>query len=188
MGVDFTAVVDHSFGEAELLALPDRLNARWELPVSLRTWVEKHVRADSTRWKWERQPPASLISEFLENGSVWLDGPHGFHAQVCRHALRVVHLARWWSFLYESDVRLGLEEACRGIARAVGAEHILYLPDNLAPPSAAGDMILDGGSLDDALSWLYSTVGPPIQDSTALPGPDVDDPYASAWFYERRAG
>jgi len=186
MGVDFTAVVDHGLDEAELLDLPDRLNAHWELPASLRPWVEKYVRAGPPHWKWDRGlPQASLTWEFLEDGSVWLDGPHGFHARVCRHAFRVVHVARWWSFLYESDVRLGMAEACRKIAGAVGAEHIVYLPDSSAPPSAATDRLYEGGTVGEVLSWLYSTVGPPIQDSTALPGPGVDDPYGSAWFYER---
>jgi hypothetical protein len=187
MGVDFTAVVDHRFGEAELLALPDRLNAHWELPDSLRAWVEKHVGSGSTQWKWEqRLPQAAFTWEYLEDGAVWLDGPHGFHARAYRHAFRVMHLARWWSFLYESDVRLGLEESCRRIARDVGAEHILYLPDSSAPPATATDLLNEGGTVGDVQRWLYSTVGPPLQDSTALRGPDADDPYGSAWFYDRR--
>jgi hypothetical protein len=189
LGVDFTAIIDHKLTAAELAGLPERLNACWELPAALQAWVAKWVRGGRIRWEWKRAASPSLVNaELIEEGSVWLDGPDGFSGRVWPHAIELVHLARWWSFLYEPDVRAGLELACREVAAVVQAQHILYLPDNLAPPSAGADVLYAGGTVQDALSWLKSNVGPPVTDQTTLPGPDDDDPYGSVWFYERRAG
>jgi hypothetical protein len=125
MGVDFTDVVDHRLDVEELLTLPDRLNAQWELPGELAPWVAKHVHAGATQWQWERQAPETwLISELQQEGYVSLDGPDGFHGYVCRHAIQFHHHARWWSFLYETSVRSGLEAACRRIARVLGTDRL----------------------------------------------------------------
>jgi hypothetical protein len=47
-------------------------------------------------------------------------------------------------------------------------------------------VLYEGGTVEDALMWLHSNVGPPNSDSIELPGPEADDPIGSVWFYERR--
>jgi len=189
LGVDFTALIDHKLTGAELVGLPDRVNASWRLPTELEAWVAKYLRGGPIRWEWKHgASPSRVNAELIERGFVGLDGPDGFHGRVLPHAIELVHLARWWSFLYEPDVRAGLELACRGVASVVETEHILYLPDNLAPASAGSDVLYAGGTVQDVLSWLQSNVGPPVTDEATLPGPDDDDPYGSVWFYEHRAG
>jgi hypothetical protein len=129
-----------------------------------------------------------LAEELLEEGHLRLDGPDGFHGRVFQQAIELVHLARWWSFLHEPDVQAGLQSACRIVASRVGAEHILYLPDNLFPPSGASDVLFTGGTVSDALSWLHSRVRAAVPDPTAFLGREDDDPDELAWFYEHRAG
>ena len=183
MGVDFTAIVEHRLTTAELQALPDRLNADWELPASLAPWVAKYVHTSASRWQWNAEP--RVISELQSVVGAYVDGPQSFHGLVCKHAFIVSFLARWWSFLYDEGVREGLEAATRVIALAMNGEHILYLPDSGTLPAAAADIILDGGTVPDAIHWLNVNVGPASSDFQALPGPNSDDPYGSAWFHSR---
>jgi hypothetical protein len=186
MGVDFTAIVDFRVSEVELSTLPDHLNGAWRLPDILAPWVAEHVCAGSTRWAWKREMPAiSVADEIRAERRVWLDGPDGFHGRVFQHALELGHLARWWSFLYEPGMRVGLELACRNIAATVGAEHIVYIPDSGRPPSLATELLYEGGTVSEMLRWLRSEVGAPVSGRTfSLSGSDEN----SAWFYEHRAG
>lgn len=186
MGADFTAVVDHRLSEVELSALPDHLNGSWQLPASLAAWVAKYVCAGSTRWEWKRQMPSrSLAEELRAERRIWLDGPDGFHGRVFQHAFELGHLARWWSFLHEPEVRAGLEGVSRNIASTLGAEHIVYIPDSGRPPSLATELLREGGRVSDVLRWLHSDVGAPVSGPTfVLTGDDEH----SAWFYEHRAG
>jgi hypothetical protein len=184
MGVDFTALMDHNLDWAELYLLPERLNQDWDLPEQLIPWVSEYVRFSIPRWKWQRDRQFSNVEEELfEANCLCLDGPHGFQSTVFKSALEVSHLCRWWSFLHETDLHLGLREAVRTLASIVRAKHILYLPDSGLRPSSARDLVFEGQCVQDALKWLHAEVGQPLNGVTFDDSGhgELED---RAWFYE----
>ncbi|MBK8257842.1 MAG: hypothetical protein IPK82_34890 [Polyangiaceae bacterium] len=136
MGVDFTAVCDHQLDWAGLYALPAALTQSWVLPEELEGFVQEHLRQDTAPWCWARNRAFSSVEEELfEANQLTLLGPHGFIGVVFRTVVEVSHLARWWSFLEEQNVHIGLRRACLNIAHLVKARHLVYLPDSWLPPS-----------------------------------------------------
>ena len=192
MGIDFTVIVDHRLTGADLYALPERLNATWRLPTMLEPWVARYVRGGGARWDWDLTEPYTTASDELRaEGRVRLDGPDGFHGRVLRGACEVVHLARWWSFLYEPSVQAGLRVASRTLAATLGGEHIVYLPDNGFPPSNGAEVLYGGGTVPDAIGWLHAHVSAPAPDPAAFLGreDDWEERYDErTWFYERLSG
>lgn len=177
MGVDFTAILDHRLSWGELYALPKRLNDAWQLPEP---WTAAHA-----GWTWKLGTSYSNAAEELfEEGHVWLDGPAGFRGIAYKHAFEITHLARWQSFLHEPDVQAGLRAASRLAAAIVRAQHILYLPDSAFPPSAASELLFEGGTVWDAIQWLRSNVGPPLPDPAAFLGQEEDSWDERGWFHE----
>jgi hypothetical protein len=191
MGINFTAIFDHRLTGVDLYALPERLNETWRLPEMLAPWVARHVVEGSTRWEWNLTAPYTSVGDELRvEGYVSVDGPDRFHIRVMKGAIDV-SFARWWSFLYEPAMQAGLRIASRTLASTVGGEHIIYLPDNGFSPSGGIDVVYDGGTVPDAISWLHAHVHAPAPDPAAFLGQEDDwqDRYDErTWFYERLSG
>lgn len=186
MGIDFTAACDHHLDWTELYALPSTLARNWAAPQELEASLQDHARDDAKVWAWSRDRAFSSVEEELfETNHLTLAAPHGLACTVFRRTIEITHLARWWSFLHERDVYLGLRRACRAIARLVRARHLVFLPDSTLPPSVASDLLFDGCSIETLLAHLARHVGEP----RPLPRPFIDRPDSDfppeTWFHER---
>jgi len=163
MGVDFTAIVDHRLSCEELYRLPASLNSRWSTPSSLAALTARFPNAGKD-WHWRISPTfSSSAEELFDEGYVHLDGPSCFGAWVFKQALEVTSTARWSSFLFEEDVRAGLLEAVRQLARVLRSSTIVYLPDSAFPPSVASDRLYEG------VEWRRSSTGSRRTSDPRLP-------------------
>jgi hypothetical protein len=185
MGVDFTAIIDHGLSWEELCQLPATLNSRWSAPSSHPIFLAGPPGARKD-WHWRISPTFSSAGEELfDEGYVSLAGPSCFAAWVFRHALEVTSTARWWSFLFEQDVRAGLLDGVRNLARILRSTTIIYLPDSTYPPSEASDRLHDGGGVAEVVGWLDTNVGPAAPSIDAIRGADEDHWDESGYVIER---
>ncbi|XXX73281.1 hypothetical protein WMF30_37100 [Sorangium sp. So ce134] len=161
MGIDFTALLDHSLSWDELYRLPERLDERFICPAAV-LGVHPELDAASCPWRWERDLRYSNVAEELfEEGHLSLCGPGGFSATVFRTGLELTHPARWWSFVFEPHVRAGLREAACAMATILRSTTIIYAPDSSHPTAGGSDLLFDGGSFGDVLRWFSERIGPP---------------------------
>ena len=184
--IDFTAACDHQMNWRELYALPSTMARNWAMPQELKAFLRDHARDDARGWGWSRDRTFSSVQEELfETNHLTLAAPHGFACTVFRSTMEINHLARWWSFLHERDIHLGLLRACRAIAGLVGARHLVFLPDSSLPPSVAADLLFEGCSIETLLAHLSRHVGEP----RPLPGSFLDRPDSDlppeTWFHDR---
>jgi len=185
MGVDFTAIVDHRLSWEELYLLPAILNSRWSTLSSLAALTARFPNAGKD-WHWRISPTfSSSAEELFDEGYVHLDGPSCFGAWVFKQALEVTSTARWSSFLFEEDVRAGLLEAVRQLARVLRSSTIVYLPDSAFPPSVASDRLYEGGGVAEVVDWLQTNVGPAASSIDAIRGADEDHWDESGYVIER---
>jgi len=185
MGVDFSAILDHGLTSEDLYRLPTTLNSRWTTPSSLPAFLADYPNA-GTDWHWRLSPGfSSAAEELFDEGYVNLEGPACFGAWVHKRALEVTNHARWWSFLYEQNVRAGLLDGVRSLARILRSSTIIYLPDSAFPPSVASDRLHEGSGVAEVITWLQTHVGGPALSIDAICGPDDDHPDESGYVVER---
>jgi hypothetical protein len=185
LGVDFAAILDHGLTWDDLCRLPTTLSSRWTTPSSLAAFLAGYPNA-GTEWHWRLSPGfSSAAEELFDEGYVNLEGPGGFGAWVHKRALEVTNLARWWSFLHDQDVRAGLLDGVRGLARILRSSTIIYLPDSALPPSVASDQLLEGNGVAEVIGWLQNNVGGPAPSIDAICGPDEDHPDEAGYLVER---
>ena len=185
MGVDFTAVLDHGLTWEELYRLPATLNSGWTTPSSLGAFLSAYPTA-GTDWHWRISPTfSSAAEELFDEGYVRLEGPSGFGAWVFKGVIEVTSVARWWSFLFEQDVRAGLLVGVRSLASILRSSTIVYLPDSAYPPSAASDRLHEGAGVAEVVSWLQANVGAAALSPDAIRGADEDHWDESGYIIER---
>lgn len=168
MGVDFNAIFDHRLSWEELVNLPKIIRPIWVDPPGA---VSVHPNLASLRhaWRWSLDRDFSSAGEQLfDAGHVSLDGPVGFSAKVFRKAVSLTHLARWWSFVFEPEVRQGLLEASTLMAQALRSTTIIYLPDSGLTSAQGSDLVFDGATPPEILAWLGEHVGSPQPSFDAL--------------------
>ncbi|HTN86150.1 MAG TPA: hypothetical protein VL242_20760 [Sorangium sp.] len=174
MGIDFTALLDHSLSWDELYRLPELLEARFICPAAALR-VDPDLAASPGPWRWDRDRRYSSVAEELsEEGYLSLDGPGGFSATVFRTCVELTHLARWWSFAFDPHVRDGLREASRALATVLRSTTILYAPDSFHPTAGGSDLLFDGASFGDVLRWFAERIGPSVSSPDALAGADEE--------------
>jgi hypothetical protein len=184
MSVDFTAILDHRLSWEEICRLPATLNSRWRT-ADLAAFSAEIPNAGKV-WRWRISPTfSSPAEELFDEGCVHLEGPSVFGAWVFRHALEVTSCARWWSFLYQKDVRAGLLAGVRQLAGLLGSSTIVYLPDSAYPPSVASDRLHEGGEIAEVINWLQTKVGAPASSIDAIRGADEDEWDESGYVIER---
>lgn len=168
MGVDFTAIFDHRLRWEELVDLPRIIRPIWFDPPGA---VSVHPNLASLRyaWRWSLgRDFSSSGEELFDAGHVSLDGPVGFSAKVFREAVSLTHLARWWSFVFEPEVRQGLLDASALMAQALRSTTIIYLPDSGLTSSRGADLVFDGLKPAEILDRLATHIGPPSPSIDAL--------------------
>ena len=104
---------------------------------------------------------------------------------VFKRALEVTSSARWWSFLFEQDVRAGLLDGVRHLASILRSSTIIYLPDSAYPPSEASDRLHDGDGVAEVIRWLETNVGAAASSIDAIRGADEDHWDESGYVIER---
>jgi hypothetical protein len=185
MGVDFTAILDHRLSWEEICRLPATLNSRWSSPSSLVAFTARFPNAGKD-WHWRISPTfSSPAEELFDEGYVRLEGPSCFSVGVFKQALEVTSSARWWSFLFQEDVRAGLLEGVRQLAGVLRSSTIVYLPDSAFPPSVASDRLYEGGGMAEVVDWLQANVGSAASSIDAIRGADEDHWDESGYVVER---
>lgn len=187
MGIDFTALLDHSLSWDELYRLPELLDAQFGCPAAA---VDVHLDLDDAPrpWRWDRDPLYSNVAEELfEEGHLSLSGPGGFSATVFRTGIELTHHARWWSFVFEPHVREGLREAARAMATILRSTTIIYAPDSSHPASEGVDLLFDGGSFGDVLRLFAERIGPPASGPHELAGAE-EETSEMGYLVERVSG
>lgn len=179
MSVSFRAILDHGLSWEDLCRLPAILQSGWASPASLEGFLSRFPKAGQD-WRWQLSPTFSSAGEELfDEGHVSLEGPSCFAAWVFRYAIDVTSCARWWSFLFEPDVRAGLLDGVRGMASVLRSSTIIYLPDSAYPPSVASDRLYEGGGVAEVVDWLRTNVG------EAAPSIDAPREDKSVYVIER---
>ncbi|CAN99132.1 hypothetical protein predicted by Glimmer/Critica [Sorangium cellulosum So ce56] len=146
--------------------------------------MQEWARAGRASWGWKLSGLSSNAAEELFNeGYVCMDGPDGFRAAVHKRLIEFTHLARWWSFLHERDVRQGLRESLRLLSTVVRASMVIYLPDSGFRPSEASDLLFEDAGAGDVKKWLETNVGPSMADVASFLDVD-DDSVETAYFIE----
>jgi hypothetical protein len=104
---------------------------------------------------------------------------------IFRHALEVTSCARWWSFLFDPDVRAGLLDGVRMPDGVLRSSTIIYLPDSAYPPSIAFDRLYDGCGVPEVIRWLETNIGALASSIDAIRGSDQDRWDESGYVIER---
>jgi hypothetical protein len=185
LGVDFTAILDHALTWEEVCRLPAILNSNWTPPSVLARFLLNYPRAGRD-WRWRLSPTFnSPAEELFDEGHLLLEGPSCFAMQVFKRACEVTSPARWWSFLFEADVRAGLLEGIQGLAKVLRSSTIVYLPDSAYPPSLASDLVYEGRGVADVVTWLETNVGAPAPSIDGICGADEENWNESGYVVER---
>lgn len=163
MGIDFTAVIDHSLSWEKMVRLKQILDRECSLeklppPIPLPNPEPKKG------WKWYFDPTFNGVEEELfEKGFIFMTSASGFFVTLYRKGLDISHSARWYSFLQEKNIQLALRSAVQHIGRVVGGETAIYLPDSYYKPSGASDLLFDDNDISDVVLWLEENCGPPAK-------------------------
>jgi len=175
VGIEVTAIMDHSCGWESLVELDAVLTREWRLHESALRQIEA-VGPGNDRWRWSLSPTfSSPAEELFDNGHVDLESPNGFCATVFRSAVRVWHVTDWQSFLTSNEVRSPLRAAVERIGQVVHSQTVIYLPDSTFDCSAATDVLDDGGAFSDVILWLAGNCGPPAGQFGRVPAETVDE-------------
>ena len=163
MGIDFTALMDHSLPWDQMITLDRIIDKEWQKQDSPLRLPFDRIRSDG-RWRWELDSKFNSVDEELfERGHVYFESPVGFLGDLFRKGMSIYHTSRWWSFLCEDTVQSALRNAVHHIAQIVGAKTVIYLPDSNYHCSIASDLLYDDKEINDVLLWLKQQCGPPAE-------------------------
>jgi hypothetical protein len=173
MGVDLNVVFAATVTPEEAFALPARLNRAPAVVAVCRTYCE-HSESHRERqdWHWDEHWPAitdpSMIAEAWASPHrhyAPLSGPTGL-LWIRPHQIHISPGPRLAGFAADdAGCQELVRRVCRALARELGADRVLYLPDSGDWPSEVGD--LDDTPFEDALARLTAW-GPPVSVIGAL--------------------
>jgi len=183
-GVDVVGIVGHRLTTEEILDLPTLLNSpRGEALVEALDlpWVP------GTRKTWSLYHVPTML---CNPNAVWPDTfpittvGHGLWLDVSPHACEIISGMRWPTFLTSARHRRAHRRITCRLARLLGVDVALWVPDSSYRASLVRDLVDEAQSLDDFTAWLCAEYGPPEEHSvTALEeatpttsGADLDVP------------
>jgi len=165
--INFTALIDHNLPKERLHSLPALLNSRWHeinhfLPVFDGDPVDGGV------WCWGHTGLETL-SQALENAErIPLEAPD-FIGCVGKYSLSLCHSTRWRTFVEEDEFRRKLRGICTHIARVLGSNRIVYVPDSGSNlESGAYWMVRESKSIVEIMELLSTHCGPPAASIEAI--------------------
>lgn len=163
MGVDFTALIDHTLSWDQMVTLDRIIDKEWRDENSPLRLPFDRIKSDG-RWCWSIDSTFNSVDEeFFERGYVNFDSPAGYLGTLFKKGVEIAHVSRWWSFLYEDSVQFALINAVHHFAQIVGSHNVIYLPDSAYECSAASELLYEGKELSDVLLWLRQRCGPPAK-------------------------
>jgi hypothetical protein len=156
----------------EAFALPARLDGAQAVAAACRGYRSPDLGLELSRWEWDKSWPAittpSVIVEAWASpylGSVPLSGPAGL-LFVRRDQLSLHPGAKLTGFATDyKGCQEPIRRVCRALARELGTDRVLYLPDSGDWPSEVSDLY--DTRFDDALAQLTAW-GPPVSAIRAL--------------------
>ncbi|HYE17332.1 MAG TPA: hypothetical protein VEA69_02750 [Tepidisphaeraceae bacterium] len=199
MGIDFCALIPFETGIQrlrELLPQFDRMNRE------IVAWWPPELSGIAGRpWTWnpEFDLPWAFDMQFSRSGDVeadWragdevrLNGSRCLDVSVCRRALHFPGDGQRWGWFIESGAyRLFIRRVCQRIARIVGADRALYVPDAYKRASLAKEMVWEGHTVDQAEAWLLTYCGRPAPSANQIRWEPDGESTEETYFYDRFAG
>ncbi|HSS00834.1 MAG TPA: hypothetical protein VLM79_27440 [Kofleriaceae bacterium] len=176
MGVDLHVVFAATLTAEEVFALPARLNSAPAVEAACRAYREQRFpRASGVereRWRWDDLWPAittptSILEAWASptQGCPPLHGPPGL-LWLEPHQLRLSPLATLSGFAADYEgCQSPIRRVCWAIARELGVDRVLYLPDSGDWPPEVGD--LGDTPFDEARARLAAWA-PPVSAIGAL--------------------
>lgn len=175
MSVDLYVVFAATLTAEQAFALPARLSSSPAVEVACRAYCQMPPRASGEalkRWSWdERWPAITAPSSILEawadptRGCPPLHGPPGL-LWLEPHQVRIAPLVKLSAFAADYEgCQDPIRRVCHAIARELGADRVLYIPDSGDPASGVGDVVDLG--FDEAMARLAAW-GPPVTVIGAL--------------------
>jgi hypothetical protein len=174
MGIDLQVVLAAKVTAEEAFALPARLNQAQAVVAACRDYHGlRNPSLEPRGWAWSDSGPAitgpSAIAEAWALSpyprNVMLSGGAGL---LCLERNRICFLAGQKLAGFAADYegcQQPIRRVCRALARELGTDRVLYLPDSGGWLSEVGD--LDDTRFEDALARL-TACGPPVSAIGAL--------------------
>ena len=160
MGVDVVGIVGHRLTTEEILDLPTLLNSVRGAAL---------VAALDLLWARSAHKPWSLehVPTMLGNpNAVWPDTfpitvvGHGMSLHASPHACEIISGMRWPTFVTSAEHRRALRRIAFRLARLLGVDLALWVPDSYYRVSLVRDLVDEARSLDDFTTWLRAEYGP----------------------------
>jgi hypothetical protein len=151
MGIDFTALMDHSLSWDELCRLPEFLDPILQQPSE--ALYQPPGGPNRCRWLRDRKY-SNFAEEFSEEGRATLEGPFGFNACVFRTTVEVTHVTRWWAFIHEPAVATNCEPfVALSLMPSTGAQSCTFLTALWRLPRQAMSCMKAKGSRTCSRGW-----------------------------------
>ena len=172
MGVDLDVMFAATVTAEAAFALPARLNSSPAVMAACTAFARRAVDPEGHRWTWyERWPaitaPSSIVDAWATPhlSAVALSGPPGL-LWLRPDQIKISPGPRLAGFAADDEgCQLPIRRLCRALARELGADRVMYLPDSGDWPSEVGDLF--EVRFDDALARLTAW-GPPVSTIGAL--------------------
>jgi hypothetical protein len=162
MGQDFRAIFGHSLTSDELLALPSTLN---RITAAMARDFRAIRVGREIRWSWrETFPSPDSFAPWFERsiseyGCADLRATDALWISATWKILEVGSWVRWREFTLDPTTQSILRSFCAGVARLARARVVYYLPDSGRKTDAAGDVMFEGGSIED-VAQVLARLGP----------------------------
>jgi hypothetical protein len=183
MSVNFTAFFSHSFDQEELSNVEDFLNRAWTRVGKFLPVLDGYP--ISGQWKWEKGYGNSVIDELHKYPVAHFDGPECFRAMLSPRLFSVSHLARWHTFITNTEVRNRLRGVCLELASSLNSPCVIYLPDSGSFSSSAHGLMYEDAKLLEVIDWLWLNCGPPADSIQAIYPNDYDPKRGEGYFIEQ---
>ncbi|MGE3388090.1 MAG: hypothetical protein AB7K41_15275 [Bdellovibrionales bacterium] len=163
----FNGIIGHSFNEDEILAIAEFLNSIKPDVQPCLSFLQKYIAPEYAQidWQWATREGHASYEHFQVNWNVVVDEGNMFSAKISKRlfCLQCGYLIRWSEFLREPLATEGLRCLCRTLAKILGSESIIYVPDSGGPPSGVSGLLYSDAGIKDAVGWLQTNCGPPAE-------------------------
>ncbi|HXU07093.1 MAG TPA: hypothetical protein VN903_39340, partial [Polyangia bacterium] len=123
-------------------------------------------------WAWRAgiESAAVIQAAWDRHETPDLENAAGFTLYVGRRAISAWHLEKIAGFVDDTaGFQTPLRRLCRAIAREVGGDRAIYMPDSAYPLSAVGyNAIHDGAAFDEIVRQLQQDFKPPAPTIRAI--------------------
>ncbi|TMV50633.1 hypothetical protein FE783_08030 [Paenibacillus mesophilus] len=144
MGVNFSAILEHSLNIIGLMGLPNMLN-------SDRSFEDLRGLTNNGEWQWLHD--ADTILHYEIHGFITLTGPSNLKIIFGKYLCELYHVSRWDDFTENQEIQLWLRRVCLSFSPLLN--NPIYVPQIYD----CDVFVLDGNTMSDVKEFLYNTFG-----------------------------